>query len=67
MVVPQGLGHEPSWQPHQLLETFMTQSMPVVHVELSPQSLLLTQPQGPWKLQPKVISSAQHVAAAKGF
>lgn len=45
----------------------MTQSMPVVHVELSPQSLLLTQPQGPWKLQPKVISSAQHVAAAKGF
>lgn len=57
-------GHAPSWQPYQLLKTLTTQSMPVVHVEFSPRNLLLAG--GPWTLQPKVISSAQHVAAAKG-
>jgi WD40 repeat protein len=59
-----GHGHAPSWQPYLLLKTFTTQSMPVVHVEFSSRNLLLAG--GPWQLQPKVISSAQHVAAAKG-
>lgn len=59
-----GHAHAPSWQPYQQLKTFTTQSMPVVYVEFSPRNLLLAG--GPWTLQPKVISSGQHVAAGKG-
>lgn len=56
--------HAPTWQPYQLLKTFTTQSMPVVYVDFSPRNLLLAG--GPWTLQPKVISSAQHAAAGAG-
>lgn len=59
-----GHGHAaPSWTPYQLLQTWTTQCMPVVCVQFSPRNLLLAG--GPWTLQPKVISSAQHAAAQR--